>query len=102
MSTPADILLRVRIATHMIEAARKQAVAVYDEDLRGLRELDAKAGRDAVVILLCRSGKRSAAAGEAAAAAGFNNVFNVLEGFEGDLDTQQQRGESGGWSCRRP
>ena len=42
LTTPADILLRVRIATHMIEAARKQAVAVYDEDLRGLRELDAK------------------------------------------------------------
>ena len=42
LSTPADILLRVRIATHMIEAARKQAVAVYDQDLRGLRELDVK------------------------------------------------------------
>jgi hypothetical protein len=24
-------------------------------------------------------------------------VFNVLEGFEGDLDEQQQRGEAGGW-----
>ncbi|CAD5109493.1 rhodanese-like domain-containing protein [Zestomonas carbonaria] len=64
---------------------------------RFLRELENKGGRDAVLVLLCRSGKRSAAAAEAATAAGFSQVFNVLEGFEGDLDAQQQRGESGGW-----
>lgn len=38
----ADILLRVRFATHQIEAARKQAIAGYDEDLRMLRDLDAR------------------------------------------------------------
>lgn len=64
---------------------------------RFIRELETKAGRDAPIVLLCRSGKRSAAAATAAAAAGFAQVFNVLEGFEGDLDTQQQRGDSGGW-----
>ena len=50
-----------------------------------------------MLVLLCRSGKRSAAAAEAATKAGFSQVFNVLEGFEGDLDAQQQRGEQGGW-----
>lgn len=64
---------------------------------RFLRELEKAAPKDAVLLLLCRSGKRSAAAAEAAAAAGFANAFNVLEGFEGDLDEQQQRGEAGGW-----
>ncbi|MGL4315860.1 MAG: rhodanese-like domain-containing protein [Pseudomonas sp.] len=64
---------------------------------RFLRELENKAGRDVPLVLLCRSGKRSAAAATAAAAAGFTQVFNVLEGFEGDLDSQQQRGDSGGW-----
>ncbi|MFC0708563.1 rhodanese-like domain-containing protein [Azorhizophilus paspali] len=64
---------------------------------RFLIELAGKAGRDKVLVLLCRSGKRSAAAASAAAAAGFSQVFNVLEGFEGDLDAHQQRGESGGW-----
>lgn len=67
---------------------------------RFLRELESKAGRDAAVVLLCRSGKRSAAAAQAAAAAGFGQVFNVLEGFEGDLDAQGQRGEQGGWRYR--
>lgn len=42
IKSPADILLRVRWATHTIEAARKQAVSRYDEDIRALRELDYK------------------------------------------------------------
>ena len=67
---------------------------------RFLRDLESKLSKDSVILLLCRSGKRSAAAAEAATAAGFKNVFNVYEGFEGDLDNKQQRGASGGWRQR--
>src|SRR6187399_2536166 len=67
---------------------------------RFVRELEARlakdGGKDAVVLLLCRSGKRSALAAEAAAKAGFSHVFNVLEGFEGEIDSQQHRGGSDG------
>jgi rhodanese-related sulfurtransferase len=65
---------------------------------RFARELEAKVGgKDAVVLLLCRSGKRSALAAETAAKAGLVNVFNVLEGFEGEIDAQQHRGGADGW-----
>ena len=64
---------------------------------RFVRELEAKVGKDEVVLLLCRSGKRSALAAEAAAKAGFTSVFNVQEGFEGELDEAQQRGTNDGW-----
>ncbi|KVE23914.1 rhodanese [Burkholderia singularis] len=65
---------------------------------RFVRELEAKAGgKDTVVLLLCRSGNRSAQAAEAAAKAGFSQVFNVLEGFEGDLDGAGHRGAINGW-----
>ncbi|WP_133647032.1 rhodanese-like domain-containing protein [Paraburkholderia flava] len=64
---------------------------------RFVRELEAKTGKDAVVLLLCRSGNRSAQAAEAATKAGFTQVFNVLEGFEGDLDAAQRRGTNNGW-----
>ena len=64
---------------------------------RFTRELEAKVKKDQVVLLLCRSGKRSAAAAEAATKAGFTQAFNVLEGFEGEIDAQQQRGRLGGW-----
>ena len=64
---------------------------------RFLRELEARVPKDAVVLLLCRSGKRSALAAEAAARIGFTGAFNVSEGFEGDLDDRHQRGQRGGW-----
>ncbi|ABM35858.1 thiosulfate sulfurtransferase [Polaromonas naphthalenivorans CJ2] len=65
---------------------------------RFVRELEAKTGgKDAVLLLLCRSGKRSALAAEAAAKAGFTQVYNVLEGFEGEIDEQQHRGAADGW-----
>jgi rhodanese-related sulfurtransferase len=64
---------------------------------RFVRELEAKTGKDATVFLLCRSGKRSDLAADAAAKAGFTRVFNVLEGFEGEIDEQHHRGGLGGW-----
>ena len=64
---------------------------------RFVRELEAKTGKDAVVLLLCRSGKRSVLAAEAATAAGFRHVFNILEGFEGELDDRLHRGTADGW-----
>lgn len=64
---------------------------------RFVRELEAKTGKDARILLLCRSGKRSALAAEAAAQARFTQVFNVLEGFEGEINTNQHRGGQDGW-----
>ncbi len=64
---------------------------------RFVRELEAKLGKEQPLLLLCRSGKRSVAAAEAAAAAGLDNVYNVLEGFEGEIDSNQHRGGSDGW-----
>ena len=65
---------------------------------RFVRELENKiGGKDVPVLLLCRSGKRSVLAAEAAGKAGLTSVFNVLEGFEGEIDALQQRGKSDGW-----
>ena len=49
------------------------------------------------VVLICRSGQRSIAAGVALEQAGFAEVYNVLEGFEGPLDDAHHRGSRGGW-----
>lgn len=66
---------------------------------RFTREFEAKLGsdRDAPVLLLCRSGKRSVLAAEALAKAGYRAIFNVLEGFEGEISAQGQRGSRDGW-----
>jgi rhodanese-related sulfurtransferase len=49
------------------------------------------------ILLICRSGKRSKEAGIFLCKKGFSNVYNVLEGFEGDLDEHHHRGTLGGW-----
>ena len=49
------------------------------------------------VVLICRSGKRSHEAGETLLKEGFNDVYNVLEGFEGELDDDHHRSTLGGW-----
>lgn len=64
---------------------------------RFVREVESKVRKDSVVLLLCRSGKRSHEAAIALAQAGFADVYNIAEGFEGDLNEKTQRGSLGGW-----
>ena len=52
------------------------------------------------VYFLCRSGARSLAAAQAAAAAGFTQVYNIADGFEGPLDPEGHRGKVGGWKAQ--
>lgn len=68
---------------------------------RFVRELESKVRRDDVLLLLCRSGSRSVAAAQALTEARFRNAFNILEGFEGELDESHQRGSHGGWRFHR-
>ena len=51
----------------------------------------------APIVLICRSGKRSHEAGKVLIAAGLSNVYNIDEGFEGDLNEHHQRSSIGGW-----
>jgi len=59
----------------------------------------AGAAQDTPILLLCRSGARSRAAAMALARAGFGKAFNIAEGFEGNLDVQGRRGQTGGWKA---
>lgn len=51
----------------------------------------------APVMLICRSGKRTIDAGNQLLEAGLTNVYNVTQGFEGDLDEKHHRSTLGGW-----
>jgi len=62
-----------------------------------LAELAAAVPKDTPVMFLCRSGARSHAAAEAATRAGWQETYNILEGFEGDKDANGQRGSVNGW-----
>ncbi len=49
------------------------------------------------VILMCRSGARSMDAAKLLEAAGYQSLYNMDEGFEGDKDDHNHRGTLGGW-----
>ena len=55
--------------------------------------------KDAPLYFLCRSGVRSKAAAAAMIAAGFDKCFNIIDGFEGNLDGDGHRGAIGGWKA---
>jgi rhodanese-related sulfurtransferase len=54
-------------------------------------------GAAAPVLLICRSGHRSLDAAKTLIAAGFKQVYNITDGFEGPLDEHHRRSTKGGW-----
>jgi len=55
------------------------------------------ASQNRPVVLICRSGNRSVDAGLALEKAGLTDVYNVLHGFEGELDDGHHRSTQSGW-----
>ena len=54
---------------------------------------------EAPVLVMCRSGARSRAAAIALTQAGFRQVFNISDGFEGDRDGHGHRSTQNGWKA---
>jgi rhodanese-related sulfurtransferase len=65
-----------------------------------LAQLKSAVEADAPVLFLCRSAARSKLAAIEAAKAGFTQAYDLLEGFEGDKDSQGHRKTVTGWCFR--
>ena len=59
--------------------------------------IDSKEHHSVPVLLICRSGNRSDEAGKLLVENGFHRVYNIEQGFEGDLDEKHHRSTQGGW-----
>lgn len=53
--------------------------------------------RDAPIYFMCQSGGRSKIAAMQCTELGFTAAYNMVEGFEGDLDEHQHRNSVSGW-----
>jgi rhodanese-related sulfurtransferase len=62
-----------------------------------LAALEQQVDKEVLVMFICRSGGRSHNAALLAMQAGYNECYNVLEGFEGDKDAHGHRNTKGGW-----
>ena len=58
---------------------------------------DEATGKNQPLLLICRSGQRTIAAGKVLEDAGFANVQHVVHGFEGELNEQFKRSTLSGW-----
>ena len=70
-------------------------MSINDKFIDELKNIDIH--EETPVMFICRSGVRSHHAALAAHSAGYKKAFNILEGFEGDLNTDKQRSRSNGW-----
>jgi len=84
------------------------AVQVYDWDaekkqfpMKPLFDFAARvqsvAKPDDTIMVMCRSGGRSAIAANFLAKAGFKNVYNIVDGMEGDANGDSESVPQGGW-----
>lgn len=53
--------------------------------------------KESLVMFICRSGGRSHQSAQAATQAGFPDCYNVLVGFEGDMNASKHRNILNGW-----
>lgn len=83
--------------TRYIRAANKTFIKDVEDRLKakGLSKAD-------TVILMCRSGKRSASAINKLAAAGFTKAYTVTDGYEGDKDKKGMRSVNGWKNANLP
>lgn len=55
--------------------------------------------KSAPLYFLCKTGGRSTDAAIAATAAGYAQCYNIVGGFEGEMNHQRQRGGTNGWKA---
>lgn len=64
-----------------------------------VQQLKQQVDMEALVMFICRSGGRSHQAAVVAHNAGYTEVYNVLEGFEGNKSADGRRGQGCGWKA---
>ncbi len=62
--------------------------------------LEQQIDKEALVMFICRSGARSHNAAIVAERAGYSEIYNVLEGFEGEKDMNEHRNVLNGWRAK--
>lgn len=62
-----------------------------------MAQLEQQVDAEGLILFICRSGQRSHSAAALATQSGYTDCYNVLEGFEGDKDAAEHRGNTGGW-----
>jgi rhodanese-related sulfurtransferase len=82
-----------------LEMKENPAFAAILEE--GLKKLFGSETNETKILFLCRTGGRSDAAARLMSSLGYANCYNILSGFEGDLNLSGQRGTINGWKAEK-
>jgi rhodanese-related sulfurtransferase len=95
-----NIPYRMLGADYAIDAKRKQYTMVPNVDFPAALEKamqEAGATKSDPIMVMCRSGTRSRMAVDYMAKLGFTQVYNIVDGFEGDKDKATGHRTVNGW-----
>jgi rhodanese-related sulfurtransferase len=104
-ANPSAVLVDVRSEMeYMFVGHPKDAILVpwvdgpdWDINPNFVSQVKKAASLNRPVVLVCRSGQRSVDAALALEKVGLENIYNILNGFEGELNQHHQRGLINGW-----
>ena len=91
------------LGTPDLSGVGKRTVLIEWQDFQGrvnddfCDQVEDVTDTDCPVYVICRSGGRSRSACEALINAGFEQCFNLKDGFDGKLNDKGQRGKIEGW-----
>jgi rhodanese-related sulfurtransferase len=79
---PMAFNIPIKFYTYQYDAEKKASVMVNNPEF--LEQVKKKFKTDDTILIMCVAGGRSAYSVNVLAAAGFKNVYNIIDGFEGD------------------
>ena len=79
---PMAVNIPIKFVKHALDAKKKKPVMELNANF--VDQVKAKFKTTDIIFVMCRSGSRSALATNKLAEAGFKNVYNITDGFEGD------------------
>ena len=88
--TPAEYVfvghapMALNVPSRLAEWDPVQGKLIYSENPEFEKIIKEKFGLNDTILIMCRSGNRSAASVNRLAAVGYKNVYTVTDGFEGD------------------
>lgn len=98
---PIDFGGRMILAPWKLTMAMKENPTFASSFEEMLKKLFGSKIKEAKILFICRSGGRSNAAASFASSLDYLNCFNILGGFEGELDPSKQRGKINGWKAEK-
>lgn len=85
----SDKYLKISLLEYPNMSMNLDFLALFNKHFTGSKKSD--------IFCLCRSGVRSHKAAEILLNDGYESVYNIADGFEGEIDNNQHRNKLSGW-----